>query len=730
MRQISTPSYWPHSYWQENVVKDIWRTALENRHTGLFIVNPNSGPGAEAAHDWVTQSRIIEEYGKKAIGYVSTNYADKGPAREKGTRNKAVILKEIQNYLDWYSISGIFLDEVSNGWNDEQSKDHEFYADLVKDIRAKHPDLLLVGNCGAVPRDQYLDYFDVVVTYEQSAERYLKEAPSNIHPRGFRKHGGEKFWHMIHDVTSPRQAEEILARAAHFGVHHVYLTTDSNYHEPPALWGNPYDTPPVPWLTALMGQWAEGKLAREFDAEAFTPTVNPERGQYRWEGFGSGMGQPKDFPTLDTYRRYDWVDLEPSKGVYDFSQIDADLERVAGEGGLFAFRVMPLNMNRSKSASAIPAYLESQAWTYNIYDKDWVIPDWNSAEYISAWRGLNAALAAKYDGDPRISYIDISGIGHYGEGHDHPYSSGYPGPKGQVSTTKRSALEITKAQTDVFKKTTLIWNLTTFMYSASGQHLENDSDQLLRDVMKLSRNIGLRYDCIGGGPTKRGAWLLLDRAHEKGLADKDSKEVLPKERWRYAPFVSEWCANVTPQAERPADSLDYGTFAEGLRQIEEYHISRTSSHNYKYSWQGAMEKKFSDQEVMDFVAAAVKAGYDYEVQVEPAPNGITFLWHNRGSAPIYRECEITYTIDGEEVKGNTDLREVLPGGGYVREYIRIAPGHHSASVRVRVPSIERDLVLRRTVQDELVLSSTVLPESAPVLFDGEKLTVGGPSTWR
>ena len=69
----------------------------------------------------------------------------------------------------------------------------------------------------------------------------------------------------------------------------------------------------------------------------FQPTVlgtdapeayNSLRGQYRWMGYAS---QPASWPAPDVYYRDQvyWGRLERTKGVYDFSYIDAGLKKAA-----------------------------------------------------------------------------------------------------------------------------------------------------------------------------------------------------------------------------------------------------------------------------------------------------------------------------------------------------------------------------------------------------------------
>src|SRR5436305_2090352 len=49
--------------------------------------------------------------------------------------------------------------------------------------------------------------------------------------------------------------------------------------------------------------------------------VNPWRGAYNW--YNEQL--VPDWPFMNSYVRYNWKDIEPTEGHYDFSQIDREL---------------------------------------------------------------------------------------------------------------------------------------------------------------------------------------------------------------------------------------------------------------------------------------------------------------------------------------------------------------------------------------------------------------------
>ena len=311
LRKVSYPSYWWASYYQEDKSKDLWGKTLSDPATaGYVIINPNSGPGDEVNPDWATQADIARTSGATVLGYISTDYANKAIARD-GSRTHNTIVAEARKYSEWYSVDGFFLDETSNGWSDEQAEDHVWYEALTNLLRGEFPNAHFIGNAGANTRAEYLPLFDVLVTFEKSAEEYLAASPQSLVPEHYKKEGPGKFWHMIHDVTSEDQAREVLEKASQSNVSNIYLTDDSNYHEPPAMWGNPYDVPPADWLLDMQRKWVRG----------ISLTV-PSSG-----------GEAPSVPTVGTPMDMDPATGEPVYPVPDSRQAIQDALNEAANGG-------------------------------------------------------------------------------------------------------------------------------------------------------------------------------------------------------------------------------------------------------------------------------------------------------------------------------------------------------------------------------------------------------------
>ena len=124
-----------------------------------------------------------------------------------------------------------------------------------------------------------------------------------------------------------------------------------------------------------------------------------------------------------------WNKLNPAKGVYDWTELEKLLNALTEHNMTYALRVLPYTPSFIKSD--FPPQ-EDYDWTppfvYEMGAKKIQIdlrgtefhayaPVWDDSIYIWAAKEFAKALAEKYDGDPRIEYIDIRTFGEWGEWH-------------------------------------------------------------------------------------------------------------------------------------------------------------------------------------------------------------------------------------------------------------------------------------------------------------------------
>ena len=360
--------------------------------------------------------------------------------------------------------------------------------------------------------------------------------------------------------------------------------------------------------------------------------VNPLRGLYTWLGFDAA---PQPERALDRYARFPWAALEPAQSRYDFSQIESEIAKLP-PGGSFAFRIVAMNPNWSwKDGSDIPPYLvaampkgffvpavqRKAGAPAHLY-----IPDWNSPIFLDRLDKLLAALGEKYDGDPRISFIDIGVYGTWGEWHTFglpnfpgsaiPYWNPALNSHGALPGTIESRKRVVDAHVKAFKKTRLV--------------MMTDDKEALVYALRLPAPVpvGIRRDSFG---SKHFAAQLLDTSMPR--ADQD----LVMNRWRTAPFVVE--------SFGPPKAFEVGD--RGLvAQVEDYHISAIANGGFG-DW-----NQLPSQEQQALLEGGRRSGYRLAVTEAALPRDVArgsevllrTKWENRGVAPPYEPWNVEFSL--------------------------------------------------------------------------------------
>ena len=117
-----------------------------------------------------------------------------------------------------------------------------------------------------------------------------------------------------------------------------------------------------------------------------------------------------------------WDDLNPGKGVYRWDEIDAMLEACERHGLTYGIRIMPYSSYLGEDY--VPQWIyDAGAGKNTAESRDHpgetiVFPKWDDPVYLQAHKDFVKALAEKYDGDPRVEFIDIRPFGDFGEWHN------------------------------------------------------------------------------------------------------------------------------------------------------------------------------------------------------------------------------------------------------------------------------------------------------------------------
>lgn len=293
-RNISMVTYyWPDYYNRDQPGKvSQWDKALLFGETlGIVILNKSSGNwGEKVDNDFLTQGKLAEAAGAKYVAfYLQTRYGANSefatPAYFERIRKnlnvsaeavredtEEAILAQVRNLVTWYKIQGglskfaIFLDEVVNGWDEEQKAIMPYYKRLygkIKEIAGQ--DTLVIINPGSNTRPEMMDACDIALTYESNAQKYIDAKVTDIHPHHYDGMQPWRFWHVVHGITK-NNVDAVFAKADKAGIGHVYATDrtfavgNGSEDEPDQ---NPYDKAPAEWVADRAKAWINNVLPFE-----------------------------------------------------------------------------------------------------------------------------------------------------------------------------------------------------------------------------------------------------------------------------------------------------------------------------------------------------------------------------------------------------------------------------------------------------------------------------------
>ena len=155
--------------------------------------------------------------------------------------------------------------------------------------------------------------------------------------------------------------------------------------------------------------------------EGTRPVANPGQG---WTVTSGSFANYDGYLSIGAiYNRYDWAQLEPAEGKYDWSRLEHDMSFAAKHGIPMAFRVMCANSGATKPVTpewVWEAGAKSHVWEAVSYSGAVVTnrsPVFEDRTFQKLHRRFLAALAARYDGDPRLAGIDLGSYGNWGEWH-------------------------------------------------------------------------------------------------------------------------------------------------------------------------------------------------------------------------------------------------------------------------------------------------------------------------
>ena len=327
-----------------------------------------------------------------------------------------------------------------------------------------------------------------------------------------------------------------------------------------------------------------------------------------------------DFPGLSTvYLRVPWAFLEPEEGKFNWALFDTPAQRWVAKGKRVALRV---TCSENWIGFATPEWVKAAGAKGTFYqfgkgptDKggNWD-PDFGDPIFLEKLDHFLAAMAARYDGNPNVAFIDIGSYGLWGEGHTF------------MSSKVPDDLEpgIVRKHVDLYRKrfpaTLLCISDDVSGHDKPGLHFPQTD-------YALSQGVTLRDDSI-----------LVQKPPRHWYHDGMAQAFWPK-----MPVILEH--------DHYGSSKQRGAWGDGsllLKSIEDYHASYMSIH-----WWPRIELD-ENRKLIDRINR--RMGYRLQLREMTWPREIAIggdfsvstIWANAGVAPCYPGGFMTITLKDDK----------------------------------------------------------------------------------
>jgi len=347
----------------------------------------------------------------------------------------------------------------------------------------------------------------------------------------------------------------------------------------------------------------------------------------------------------DAYYRFEWTNIEKSKGVYDWTVMDAAFKRAIDKGQKFSFGIMPMCSSCSGSLVnnaklSYPLYLHnemqseaSKDWIYNGY---WV-PNWNSSYFLTAWENMLKAVASHinntYINGVRlasvVNYIDIRGYGNWGEWHNYSYGNNEPTANKATTST---LLRLIKSHQYAFPDIRLV-ALSDAFDTGNWSDVPAEVGYYLLTASNNAGQFGWRRDNWGDPAPWYRDKLENNNTFYNGHYFKD----LIMNKWKYAPIVGEPSSCCT---------INGGTcqYWELEAQIRRYHTLSFGNGNLESPTSTCVRNnvrnaaKASGYRLLirdGSISSSLSAGTQFTLKLN---------WQNVGITPTYEKWNVVYQL--------------------------------------------------------------------------------------
>lgn len=407
-----------------------------------------------------------------------------------------------------------------------------------------------------------------------------------------------------------------------------------------------------------------------------------------------------DFPGMDhIYIRLAWAYLEPEEGKFNWDIIDNIINKWTERGLKISFRISckETSTDRIEQQYATPKWVMEAGAKGDYYrrgkkvgpDGPWE-PVFDDPVYLEKLENFLRAFAGRYDGKPWIRYVDVGGIGDWGEGHTSSGSQieyGYDQRKVHVDLYCK-----------YFRKTQIVIS-DDFVYCIGDLQDRRKMHQYI-----LKNGISYRDDSILVNGYLRGYSDTYTVRSPEFFADvwRVRPTVFELEHYGSVKRYGNWLGGQGSSLQK------YGKGKKGAdffrRALALLHATYIGYHGYADEW--LKDNPELTKELLN------RCGYWFFLNQVDIPdtlrignkNTIQMVWENRGVAPAYHPYVLKIrlvgrkTIDFELESGNRKWMSVSTNGVYREKYIlnipdETPPGRYELKIKLYSNEENKDVLI-------------------------------------
>ncbi|MFS0788825.1 DUF4832 domain-containing protein [Shouchella sp. 1P09AA] len=468
----------------------------------------------------------------------------------------------------------------------------------------------------------------------------------------------EEYWQCSHNCETDLNLA--LVNGIEFGYNPQAHKDNDIYLDSISLWGTGDQS--------LAPEWAAPSNTFQLHYSP-APIDNPLKGFLPFSESVSWRTEPNEIPYSMEFFYIGLNDIMQHFDEFDWSKLETKLNDVASRGNQAIFRVY---LDYPHRPSGIPPFLldlglETKDYHYESNggpNGTSVAPNYDDENLQLALTQFIEALGNRYDGDPRIGFIQAGLIGFWGEWHTHPQDGWTPANSWDGELVEQKDGRATD------------WMPSLGNQEAIVQGFDQSFDQtkiLVRYPTEFNQNVNVGYHddsfafqtlppCLGGE-----VWHFVGRLQENQEMDK----------WKTEPIGGE----IRPEIQLKMWDNDPPQYIDepiGGAQGEDYYKSLELTHASWLKIQEVFQTPLSGEAMKRAQEGSRDLGYEYYVSTAYVKETDGFLKaainiQNTGIAPFYYDWDIEIAAKGtngtvQSWSTDWDITSILPKDKDTREH--------------------------------------------------------------